>query len=87
MVSKRFEATQCTSLVFLSFKMRTLQTDQRGKTEIAIHPIENDTIPAVAETSLMLLSCSVPLYSIAYIYPMRVRRPEIDFLSHLCPDF
>ena len=55
MVSKRFEAALCSSQVFLSFKMRAQQTDQRGKTEIAIHPIENDPIPAVAETGLMLL--------------------------------
>jgi hypothetical protein len=46
--------------------MRTQQTNQRGKTEIAIHPVENDTIPAVAETRLVLLSCSVVLYSILY---------------------
>ena len=49
----------------LSFKMRTQQTNQRGKTEIAIHPIENNPIAAVAETSLMPPSYGVELYSIA----------------------
>jgi hypothetical protein len=82
MVSKRFEATQCSSQVLLSFKTRTQQTDQRSKTEIAIHPIENDPVPAVSETSLILPTCGVNLYSIALLVLAAAKEYTPVCLSH-----
>ena len=68
--------------MFLSFKTRTRQTDQSGKTEIAIHPIENDPIPAVSETSLILPTCGIDLFSIALFVLAAVKEYTAVRLAH-----
>jgi hypothetical protein len=82
MVSKGFETAQCSSQVFLSFKTRTQQTDQRDKTEIQFHPIENYPIPAAAETILILPTCGVDLYSIALFASAATKGYTPVCLSH-----
>jgi hypothetical protein len=62
--------------------MRIKQTDQRGNIEIAIHPIENDPIPVIAETSLTLPSCCVDLYSIALLSLAGTKEYTPVCLSH-----